>query len=78
MNLSGIIYETVRPEPVEGIFTVAKSLDKACPEHGEGLSPNGSNANRQSRFIWLEAQLSMNMANNLRSTKKSHSPARVA
>jgi hypothetical protein len=50
MNLSGIIYETVRPEPVEGIFTVAKSLDKACPEHGEGLSPNGSNASGQSRL----------------------------
>jgi hypothetical protein len=30
---------------------MAKSLDKACPEHVEGLSPNGSNANGQSRLI---------------------------
>jgi len=45
LGLSGIVYETVRPEPVEGVFTIAKSFDKACPEHVQGLSPNGSNAN---------------------------------
>jgi hypothetical protein len=52
LGLTGIIYETVRPKPVEGIFTIAKSFDKACPEHVEGLSPNGSNANGQFRFKW--------------------------